>query len=217
VAKIRGSHQHEALPVIRLLTPDVTCQMTGDSPLDHFYKTGRIYSLRIIKRQEFRHEEILSHDYINNLDKLLVVSPNGESYYKNYIKNDFFVRREETKTCQWCLFDNKSHSLTTRHKITMTEKEGQSFCPNCLYGDEKISVNKNKISFRPKFGKFLECLNTPASEKFIAKKLGETTEDVRFWFYKTGLDRIYGTSRIAPPGCIKNIINKNDNSKLFFS
>jgi hypothetical protein len=218
----RGSRPDEQLLAIRTLSPNVVCQLTGDSPRGFLFIHGTTYALQQNHKIPYK---LLQKWDLNGIE---ILSPNGHQHITNIQNNKLVITPEEAEVCQFCGLNTFTYYTRTKlvvtlqtHHIDGNRKNNSStnkirYCPNCHYATDSHSVNKNKEPFRNKWTQFLQYLHERRSIGFMERKLNTSKGHLQWNFYKTGLDLSFGRSIIEPPDNILHLF-ENDKASDFFT
>lgn len=218
----RGSQPDEQLIALRTLCPNVICPLTGDSPREYLFKYGTTYTLHLDHKIPFH---ILPR---NDIDLLQVVSPNGHRHITNLQNGKTVLVEDEQEVCAHCKMNNyeyykrtklivtfDTHHIDGNHFNTNPENE-QRLCPNCHWATPSHSVNKTKDPFRSKLNDFLTMLHDQRSLTYMCNKLKVGSGMLKWYYYKIGLDLVFGRERITPPKYLRHLF-PNKNADRFFN
>ncbi len=217
----RGSRPDEQLIAIRTLCPTVICPITGDSPREYLFKHGTTYTLQLDHKIPFH---VLPR---NDMELLQVASPNGHRHITNLQNEKTVLTEDEQEICVHCKLNNFEYYKRTKLIVTFETHhiDGNRFntgfdneerlCPNCHGATASHSVNKGKEPFRPKLNVFLRMLHENRSLGHMCNQLNVNAGMLKWYYYKIGLDLIFGRDKIPPPNYIRHLF-PNKNADRFF-
>ena len=110
--RVRGSRPDQQLLAIRTHSPNVVCQLTGDSPREYLFKNGTTYSLQ--------QDHIIQYKIVPmwQLDGVKILSPNGHQHITNLENGKREIIVDEFEVCEICKMNNYEYYRRTKLIVT---------------------------------------------------------------------------------------------------